>query len=389
MKLFNNNKTQRRFVLMAGLSAALLIAAATAACSRDKQVEAATEASGDQPHLFSVSPDQMAHLKVVTVQPTSMQRVLQLPGTVAYNGFDTTPVISQISGPVSRVVVVPGQEVRAGQPLMYVSSPDFAQLRSNYIKASDAHALAHTNYTRAQDLYEHHAIAQRDLQEAESAEIQAQADLDAAEQALRVVGITHPSALAKSATPEVPVVAPISGEVVERLVAPGQLLQAGNTQCFTISNMHSVWVMVNVYQQDLGSVHVGDEAKIQSDAYPDVFSGKISYVGAALDPNTRTLQARVVTANPKEKLKKDMYVTVTLQAGTVANALTVPDAAILRNDNNEPFVYVDTGGNKFGERQVELGERGKGQTQIVSGLKPGDRVIADGSLFMQFQNSLQ
>jgi cobalt-zinc-cadmium efflux system membrane fusion protein len=272
---------------------------------------------------------------------------------------------------------------------MYVSSPDFAQLRSNYIKARDAHALAHTNYTRAQDLYEHHAIAQRDLQEAESAEIQAQADLDAAEQALRVVGITHPSALAKSATPEVPVVAPISGEVVERLVAPGQLLQAGNTQCFTISNMHSVWVMVNVYQQDLGSVHIGDEAKIQSEAYPDVFSGKISYVGAALDPNTRTLQARVVTANPKEKLKKDMYVTVTLQAGTVANALTVPDAAVLRNDNNEPFVYVDTGGNKFGERQVELGQRGNGRTQIVSGLKPGERVIADGSLFMQFQNSLQ
>ncbi len=273
--------------------------------------------------------------------------------------------------------------------MLYVSSPDFAQLRSNYIKATDAHALAHKNYARAQDLYDHHAIAERDLQAAQSAEVQAQADLEAAEQSLRIVGITHPNDLAKARSPEVPVSAPISGEVVERLVAPGQLLQGGNTQCFTISDMSTVWVMVNVYQQDLASVRVGDTARIQSDAYPDVFTGKISYVGAALDPNTRTLQARVVTANPPEKLKKDMYVTVLLGAGTIKDALVVPDSAILRNNDNEPFVYLDAGDNKFGERVVKLGQGGNGETQVVAGLKPGDRVVADGSLFLQFQNSLQ
>jgi cobalt-zinc-cadmium efflux system membrane fusion protein len=366
-----------------------MAAAVALACSNDKVADAALKGAGDQPKLFSVPQDQLAHLQIYTVVPTSMERVLRLPGTVAYNGFTTTPVISQVSGPVGRIVVVPGQVVRAGQPMLFVSSPDFAQLRSNYIKANDAHALAHKNYARAQDLYAHHAIAERDLQAAESAEIQAQADLEAAEQSLRIVGITDPAALAKSQSPQVPVPAPISGEVVDRLVAPGQLLQGGNTQCFTISDMSTVWVMVNVYQQDLSTVKVGDVARIQSDAYPDVFSGKISYIGAALDPNTRTLQARVETQNPHEKLKKDMYVTATLHAGTIKDAIAVPDAAVLRDNDNEPFVYVNQGENRFGERPVRVGESSDGKTEIVSGLKPGDRVVADGSLFLQFQNSLQ
>ena len=96
-----------------------------------------------------------------------------------------------------------------------------------------------------------------------------------------------------------------------------------------------------------------------------------------------------MTENPREKLKKDMYVTVLLHAGSIDNALAVPDSAVLRNNDNEPFVYVDEGGSKFGERIVRLGQSGNGKTQIASGLKPGDRVIADGSLFLQFQNSLQ
>ncbi|HEX8925754.1 MAG TPA: efflux RND transporter periplasmic adaptor subunit [Terriglobales bacterium] len=380
---------RKRKHLAAGI--AVLVAAIALACSNDseKVANAAPKGASDQAKLFSVPQDQLSHLQIYTVEPTSMERVLRLPGTVAYNGFTTTPVISQVSGPVGRIAVVPGQVVRAGQPMLYVSSPDFAQLRSNYIKANDAHALAHKNYVRAQDLYAHHAIAERDFEAAQSAEIQAQADLEAAEQSLRIVGIVDPTNLTKSRSPEVPVSAPISGEVVERLVAPGQLLQGGNTQCFTISDMRTVWVMVNVYQQDLSTVKVGDVARIQSDAYPDVFTGKISYIGAALDPNTRTLQARVETQNPHEKLKKDMYVNVVLDAGTIQDALAVPDAAVLRNNDNEPFVYVSQGENKFAERLVKVGSSSDGKTQIISGLKPGDRVVGDGSLFLQFQNSLQ
>ena len=130
----------------------------------------------------------MAHVQVVTVAPTRLRRVLRLPGTVAYNFFETTPVITQISGPISRILIVPGENVRAGQPMLYVASPDFAQLRTNYLKAKDAYALAQKSYARSQDLYQHRVIAQADLEQAESTQNQAQADLQAAEQALNSRG---------------------------------------------------------------------------------------------------------------------------------------------------------------------------------------------------------
>jgi len=142
-------------------------------CSSKPTPSTAAAASSSGPHLFTVPQDQLAHLNVVTLAPSQITRSLRLPGTVAYNAFTTTPVISQVSGPVGRIVVVPGQVVKAGEPMLYVSSPDFAQLRSNYIKARDAHELAHKNYARAQDLYQHHAIAERDVQAAESSEVQA------------------------------------------------------------------------------------------------------------------------------------------------------------------------------------------------------------------------
>lgn len=340
--------------------------------------------------LFAIPSDQMAHVQVLTVQPTTLTRTLRLTGAVAYNSFHTTPVITQVSGPVSRIVVVPGQKVQRGEPLLYVASPDYSQLRTNYLKAKDAYVLAQKAYTRAQDLYQHHAIAEQNLEQAESVQTQAEGDLAAAEAALKVMGITNPEALVKAPPSyEALVKAPISAEVVEQDVAVGQLLQTGVTQCFMLSDTSTVWVLVNIYQKDLPYVRVGDPVTIQTESYPDVFHGRISYVAASLDPNTRTLQARIETSNPNLKLKKDMYVVAAVDAGTIQNAIAVPDSAVLRDTENQPFVYVEVADKQFGRRAVTLGDSVKGQTQITAGLNPGDRVIGDGSLFLQFANSLQ
>ena len=376
------------------LPAALLLSVALTACSsKDRSATAyngGSSTNSSRSELFSVPKDQMAHVQVVTLQPSSFPRILRLTGTVAYNGFLTTPVITQVSGPVSRVIVSPGQQVHKGQPMLYVSSPDYSQLRANYLKARDTHSLAHKNYARAKDLYAHHAIAERDLQTAESAEIQAQADQQAAEQSLKILGIPRPDTLIENPTsPEVPLLAPIDGEVVERVCSRGQVLQAGQTQCFTISNMKTVWILANVYEDQLAYVHVGDPVSIKTDAYPTTFLGRISFMGAALDPASRTLQARIDTRNPDGLLKKDMYVTATVVAGKISNALLVPDAAVLRNAENEPFVYVEAGQNQFARRPVKLGGSNEGKTEVVSGLQPGERVAGDGSLFLQFANSLQ
>lgn len=342
------------------------------------------------PQLFTIPQDQMTHVQVVTVEPATLKHTLRLTGAVEYNAFNTTPVITQVGGPVSRILVVPGEHVRSGQPMLEVSSPDYAQLLDSYLKAADSYRREQKYYARAQDLYQNHAIAQRDLEQAESDRNQAQADLNAAEQGLKILGIKNPDELAKSpSSAQIPVLAPIGGEVVERLVSPGQVVQAGQTQAFTISNLSTVWILANVYQADLQYVHSGDEVIVQTDAYPGSFRGKISYISPALDPNTRTLQARIVVDNPGEKLKKDMYCTVAVMAGVLTNALAVPNAAVLRDDNNQPFVYVLDGANQFSRRDVELGEVQDGQTQIEKGISAGDRVAGNGSLFIQFANSLQ
>jgi membrane fusion protein, heavy metal efflux system len=386
------NLRQNDGLRSAVLATLLAITLALAGCegSRSSAAGSGDAANPNNPELFSIPQNQMSHVQVLTVQPTTLSRSLRLTGAVAYNSFHTTPVITQVSGPVSRVVVVPGQRVTQGEPMLYVASPDYSQLRTNYLKARDAYALNQKAYLRAQDLYQHHAIAEQTLEQAESAEVQASGDLAAAQAALKVMGVTDPDSLVKAPPSyEVPVKAPINGLVVEQDVSVGQLLQPGTTQCFMVSDVSTVWVLVNIYQKDLPYVRVGDPVTIQTDTYPEVFHGRIAYVAASLDPSTRTLQARIETNNPGEKLKKDMYVVATVNAGTIPNAIALPDAAVLRDTENQPFVYAAASANQFGRRSVTLGESLNGRTQITSGLKAGDRVIGNGSLFLQFANSLQ
>lgn len=379
--------------------ALLALAAALAGCGSGPVAATATapstgttEVSESKARFFTVPQDQMGHVQVVPVQATRLPRVLRLTGTVAYNSFETTPVITQVGGPVARILVSPGQEVSEGQVMLYVSSPDYAQLRTNFLKARSAYQLAVKTYTRAKVLYERGAVALAIFEQAEVTRDQAQDDLQAADQALTVLGLSSEKVAMNPVSPEIAVFAPLAGVVVERLASPGQVLQAGATQVFTISNMKTVWVLANVYEHDLGFVHLGDPVEIESDAYTARFHGRISFISPTLDATSRTLQVRIVTDNPEGKLKKDLYVTATVQAGAIENALTVPDAAVLRTAENEPFVYVvadPARPNQFGQRLVSVGESHGGKTQIVSGLRLGENVAADGSLFLQFANSLQ
>jgi cobalt-zinc-cadmium efflux system membrane fusion protein len=386
----NRHEAENRWQLSLVWIAALTGLLALTGCEGVGSNASVNPKTSANPELFSIPPEQMSHVQVLKVQPTTLTRSLRLTGAVAYNGFRTIPVITQVSGPVNRIVVAPGEHVHEGEPLLFVSSPDYSQLRTNYLKAKDAYALAEKAYARAKDLYDHKAIAEQTLEQAQSAETQAGGDLVAALAALKVLGITDPDALVQAPPSyEVPVKSPINGEVVEQDVAAGQLIQPGATQCFIISDTSTVWVLVNVYQKDLPYIRVGDAVTIQTDTYSQVFQGRIAYVAASLDPSTRTLQARIETKNPGEKLKKDMFVVATVNAGTIKNAIALPDSAILRDAENQPFVYAANSANQFGRRSVTLGESLNGQTEVTSGLNPGDQVIGDGGLFLQFANSLQ
>ena len=376
---------------------ALPIGLGCAGCSSgpgepESKMTSYTSSESETAELFTVPNEQMVHLEIASVERTKLQRVLRLTGSVAYNQFKTTPVFPAIGGPVHEILVAPGETVRAGAPLLTVNSPDYALARAAYIKAKDALQLADKILHRAQDLYAHGAISEADLQQAASARTQAEADMVSSQDALRALGIKDPDTIVKNAgrtTLEIPLLAPVSGEVVERLVGPGQLLQNGVTQCFTISDMSQVWVLVNVYQSDLPFVRVGQKVEINTESYPETFHGEISYIAPALDPNTRTVQARIVTDNPGKKLKKDMYVIAAVQAGVNPDALTIPDSALLRDSENQPYVYVQTDTNRFARRLVKFAGSKAGRTEITSGLKEGERVVGEGALFLQFKNSLQ
>jgi cobalt-zinc-cadmium efflux system membrane fusion protein len=201
---------------------ALALGFALAGCGSEKPERAADmtsysskEAKGAAPELFTLPQEQMSHVQVVTVVPGKITRMLRLTGAVAYNAFATTPVITQVGGPVSRILVVPGEFVKQGQPLLEVSSPDYSQMLAVYLKAREVFRVASKNWDRAQDLYQHHAIAERDLLQAESDRNQAQADMNAADQSMKILGIPKPEDLEKSpSSAVVRLLAPLSGEVV-------------------------------------------------------------------------------------------------------------------------------------------------------------------------------
>jgi len=384
--------TRQTVAWSAAAAAALALSACGGAADQAGKMTSfsATESAASKAELFTLPADQLSHIQLYTVARAPMARTLRLSGAVAYNAFLTTPVITQVGGPVTRIVVTPGEHVRAGQPLLYVTSPDYSQLRSAYMKSRDAFQLADRFFKRAQDLYAHGVVAQAEVEQAESTRTQAEADLQSSEQAIRVLGIQNPDdVVARPASAEMALVSPAAAEVVERLCAPGQVLQAGGTQCFTLSDTSSVWVLVNIYQNDIATVHVGDEVTIANESYPDAVRGRIAYIAPALDPATRTLQARIQAANPGERLKKDMYVTAEVRAGVIPDAMTVPDAGVLRDTENMPYVYLRTGTNQFARRMVTLGDSQGGATQVLTGLQTGDTIVGDGSLFLQFQNSLQ
>jgi cobalt-zinc-cadmium efflux system membrane fusion protein len=248
MNVINHTANHRRagkFAVLVALATALALAGCGGGGKASKMTSfSTTESPEAKAELFSLPADQMSHIQVVTVEQGPLARTLRLTGAVEYNDFKTTPVITQVGGPVSRVVVVPGEHVRAGQALLYIASPDYSLLRAAYIKARDTFQLTDRFYLRAQDLYAHHAIAQADLEQAQSNRAQAQADFESSADAIRVLGITDPETIVtKPPSPEIPLYSPVAGEVVDRQCSAGQLLAAGATQCFTLSDMSSVWIL--------------------------------------------------------------------------------------------------------------------------------------------------
>ncbi len=378
--------TLRTFVL-------LVTSAAFAACKSPAPVKVADTTAG-APNAgaaaFTLSPDQRKRINVLAVQPQPFRPVVEATGTVAFDGDRSTQVLSPVSGPATRVVVNPGATVGKGQPLAYVSSPDFAAGVATYRKAQTGYRNMKRIADRDSALFKNDAIARGDLEQALADVSGAAADLEAAIQQMRALGVEESQIQAVrsggSAPIEAIIRAPISGTVVEKLISPGQLLAAGSTPTFTIADLRTMWINTSVFDPDLKDVTVGQTAEIITDASPVSIPGRVDYVAALVDPGSKAVSVRIVAPNNNLVLRRDMFVRVRIKSAHEHSGLLVPAAAVLRDEQNLPFVYV-ANGNDFVRRRIELGSRIDDHYEVASGLKPGDQVAGDGALFLQFAES--
>lgn len=374
-----------------------LLAAGLLACGTDAdatRVDSAHAASADAsagPTGIRLTADQQRRIAILAVQPSSFRPQIEATGTVAFNGDRSTQVLSPVSGPATRIVAQLGAYVSAGAPLAYVSSPDFAEAVASYRKALTAERNARRIATRDSALFANDALARSELEQAQTDAAAAEADVAAAVQNMRALGVEDAQIAAvragKAAPIEATIRAPIAGTVVEKLINPGQLLQAGSTPAFTIADLSSMWVMTSVFPSDLRSVAVGQPAQVFTDASPTPIAGRVDYVAALVDPGSKAVTVRVLAPNTGRLLRKDMFVRVAIEAAAPRTGILVPAAAVLRDEQNLPFAFVQAADGTFQRRRVELGARVGDRYEIASGLTPGEKVVGNGALFLQFAES--
>ncbi len=339
--------------------------------------------------VLTAAQREKIHLE--TVKPTTFRRTIEAAGTVDFDNDQATTVLAPVSGPVSRLAVSLGAKVKAGDILATVSSPDYATAISAYRKA----VVTARNARRIADLVEelsHNNLARKEVEQAQTDAANAEADREAALEELHSLGVEEKTIKDLQENRPVPdltgsIRSPLTGTVVERLITPGELLEAGTTPCFTVADLSQVWVTANIFESDLGFVEEGDTGEVVTSASPTNLTGTVDYISAIVDTNTRAIGVRVVAKNPKDILKKQMYVRVLLHSRREQTGLLAPVSAVLRDDENLPFVFLERADGSFSRRRVTLGIRTGDRYEMTEGLADGDHVVVEGGLFLQFMQN--
>jgi cobalt-zinc-cadmium efflux system membrane fusion protein len=369
-----------------GLKLGLALAAMTCVLALGGCGKVKGDPAAEAPPAATVVPDfNVAAFKVdhpegfplaVATQHSAPSKLV-VTGTVSPDIARTVPVISLASGRIIKVFARLGDTVRKGQLLLRVRSDDIASAFAGYQSAVADETLSHAQWERAQDLHQHGAIALNDLQIAKDAEDKAKIGVDNAEEHLKLLGseVAHPSGM-------VDIYAPISGVITDQQVTTAAGVQSLGTNPFTISDLSTVWIVCDVYENDLASVNVGDLADIALNAYPGkVLKGTISNIGTSLDPAIRTAKVRIEVRNPGP-MRLGMFVTATLRGKVEHVETAVPASAVLHLHDRD-YVYVPAPGSQFRRIEVSTGETLADNTQeIRSGLKPGQQVVSN-ALAMQ------
>lgn len=376
---FENYNRPRKRLSLRWLALAALIGtlAASLGCSKDTPAATSKPPVTLDPDVFEADRPDLFKTAKAELHP--------LPTTVTANGVvspdvnRTIHVTSLGSGRVVDLKAKLGDTVEKGQTLLVISSPDLAGAFSDYEKAKADEQLSRGALERAQMLYDRGAIAAKDLEVAQDTEDKAKVDLSTADRRVRIIGAdpNHPSAL-------IDLKAPVSGTIVEQNVAGAEGVKSlDNTpNLFTIANLSEVWVVCDVFENDLGEVHVGDSADIRMNAFPDrVYKGKITDISRVLDPNTRSAKVRIVLPNADGSLRAGMFAVATFHSRKLTDRVVVPATAIMRLHDKD-WVFEKIGSNRYRKIAVQAdGLAPDGMQEIHVGVKPGDEVVTNALEF--------
>ncbi|HEY7210979.1 MAG TPA: efflux RND transporter periplasmic adaptor subunit [Bryobacteraceae bacterium] len=365
---------KRKRLCAAGLAGALCLA--TAACTSKAKTDPAAEAPPatqvtQAPDLDVVKVDRPKRFPLVAAAQREELPEIHVTGVVSPDIEKSVPVVSLAAGRVAGIYAKLGDDVRKGQLLLKIVSNDIAGGIQTYRQALADEDLARKQLERAQLLYEHGAISLNDLQVAQGAEEKAKVAVEVSTQQLRTMGadVNHPDAV-------INVYAPIEGTIVEQNVVGTSAVHTPDNQpnLFTIANLSTVWIVCNVYENDLPNVAPGDTADVRLNAYADhVLRGRVSNIGKVLDANIRTAPVRIVLANPG-MMRAGMFATATLYGKHGRVLATVPTTAVLHLHDRD-WVFVPTGAGEFRRREITTGKSANGMQDVIAGLRPGEQVV--------------
>jgi cobalt-zinc-cadmium efflux system membrane fusion protein len=354
-----------------------------AGCGHETKVDAKVESPPvkveDVPDVNILQVDKPEQFQLTRVQERRTLDELKVSASVAPDVNRTVPVVSMTSGRAVEIRARLGDDVKKGDLLLVINSPDISQAFSDHQKFQASEVLARKQFERAQILYDKGALAQKDLEVARDTDEKAKVDVSTAAERIRILGadLNHPSPLLE-------VRAPVSGTIVEQnITGAGAVKSLDNSpNLFTIADLSRVWVVCDVYENNLSQVRIGDYADVRLNAYPDRnFRGRVSNIGRVLDPATRSAKVRLELENPDGIMRSSMFASATFRAQTGRIRPVTPATAILRLHDKD-WVFRFEGEKRFRRTEIQAGPMaGEGYQEVLSGLKAGETIVANALQF--------
>jgi len=323
----------------------------------------------------------------IKVEPVNLQPVsamIRVTANIAHNQDRIFHVTPRVRGRVVEVYASVGSSLGAGSPLVLLDSTELGESRAEYTKAQALLDLAKANVEREHRLFEQKISPQKDLIAAQTDERRAEAEVRMLHEKLRLYGLSDGEINSANAAPSRYMVrASGAGVVVEKEITTGEVIEAGR-KIFTISDLTTVWILVNIFEKDLAQVSKNSAVKIQTESYPgEVFAGKVTHIGDVVDPQNRTVSLRVAVANPNRRLKPGMFAMAEVATSEVATeAIVIPSSAVQRTEG-KPVVFVQLPDGSFTKRDLELGRQIGDRVEVKAGLKEGDRVAITGAFTLK------